>query len=354
MSASARPADAEARILPGLVSGDSHVIEPVDLWDGLLPDGYWGNEQATFSDRPGGYDPAARVGEMARDGVVAEVLYPSLALRLFGLDDAAAQQRCFRRYNEWMATFVQVAPTQLVGIGLVAAYRMEDAVAEAEWCRAHGLRGVQVWQTPHPDLPFSGDHYDPLWEACSQLDLPVSMHILSGHGYCKDVFERQALDIAAAGLSVYRNAVNLKLLAAADALLELLLSRALDRFPRLRVVFVENEISWLPFVIDQLDYYVDRLGKRAPTGIGRPPSDYLGRQVFATFFRDPNATTTIEGLGAGAFMWSNDYPHGNSTWPRSRDVIRAGLRSLGDVPLDQVLWRNAAQLYHLDLVPSGT
>ena len=177
-----------------LVSADSHVIEPTSIWDGLLPRSFWGDIAAGFSDRPGGSDPNARLDEMAVDGVSAEVLYPSLALRLFSLEPPALQAECLQTYNDWLADYVSVSPQRLVGIGQVCTYDIDLAVKEVERCRGRGFGGIQIWQSPHPRLPFSGDHYEPLWEACAALSLPVSLHILTGYDASQEMF-RQSIDV---------------------------------------------------------------------------------------------------------------------------------------------------------------
>jgi predicted TIM-barrel fold metal-dependent hydrolase len=331
-----------------LVSGDSHVIEPTEIWDGILDDEFWGDTPATFSQRPGGYDPKARLDEMAVDGLQAEVLYPSLALRLFGLEDPAEQEACFRRYNEWIGEYCSVSPERLVAIGLVPAYDMRRAVAEAEWCRTHGLRGLQVWQTPPTDLAFAGAHHEPLWEACAALGMPVSLHILSGFDYSKRIYERGA-SLVSEGLAMYRLSITQKLAAVMDALFELVLSGVLDRHPDLRFVLVENEVGWIPFVVDQLQYYYDRFLGQSPLTLDRPPAEAFRDQVSATFFRDPNARLAIGSVGAGNFMWSNDYPHGNSTWPHSREVVADTLGALDADAFDAVTFANACALYGLEL-----
>lgn len=335
------------RTAVGLVSADSHVIEPVELWADVLPPDYWGATPGTFSQRPGGFDSKARLDEMAEDGVSAEVLYPSLALRLFSLDSPEDQRECFRLYNDWLADYIRAGPERLLGVGLISVYDMDLAVQEAARCHRAGLRGIQVWQSPHPDLPFASSHYDPLWETAAELHLPVSLHILSGHDYSVDIYN-QGSDLAAAGLALYRRSINLKWLAAADALLELILSGALDRHREMRLVLVENEIAWAPFLVDQLDYYYARLREKAPVPQSRPPSECFQDQVRATFFRDPNAAMAIGALGGDCFMWSNDYPHGNSTWPNSREVVRTHLAALDDDRYQKAVVGNVCALYGID------
>ena len=60
--------------------------------------------------RPGGWDPLERQADMVTDGVAAEVLYPSLGLGLYCVEDAELQEALFRAYNDWIIEYCQVAP----------------------------------------------------------------------------------------------------------------------------------------------------------------------------------------------------------------------------------------------------
>jgi uncharacterized protein len=321
------------------------------LWDGLLPASFWPDGGAIFRARPGGHDPHARLGEMALDSVRAEVLYPTLGLRLFALEDADLQERCFRRYNEWIARFCDVDRSRLLGVGMIPAYDIGAAVDELRFCAQRGLRGALVWQAPHPDLPFSGRHYDPLWAEAERLHMPISMHILTGYDFSRKTLDVPADRVHEIGLDLYRNAVQDKLSGIMATLFDLVFSGALERFPGLRVVLVENEVGWLPFVAEQWDYYYERFRATNPAPISRPPSSWLGGQVFVTFFRDPIAGRLFEWWGTDLCMWSNDFPHGNSTWPHSADVIRRNLGHLPAAALDALLRGTAMHVYGVSALP---
>ncbi len=149
-----------------LISSDSHVSEPPDLWveridtkyrdraprvvlnpegqEGayLVYEGYPPHNLAiglgagrtpeelaaflktgTYADaRPGGWDPAQRLPDMELDGVEAEVLYTTLGFRLFWLKDAGLQRACFRVYNDWLAAYCSYAPKRLKGLALISLY----------------------------------------------------------------------------------------------------------------------------------------------------------------------------------------------------------------------------------------
>jgi len=337
-----------------IISADSHVMEPVDLWKNGVPEKY--REAAPlfpphklgegFQRREGGQDPNARIKEMEVDGLSAEVLYPTLLLGLYALEDAGLQEACFRLYNDWLIEYCSVDRGRLIGIPAISVYDVDNAVKELERCRKAGLRGALVWQAPHPDLPFHSRHYDKFWAAAQDLDAPVSMHILTGHSYHSK--ERK-------GIERYRGSVNLKLADVANALFDFIFYGVLERYPRLRLVTVENESGWLPFMVQQWDYYFRRFRGGNPPLNTRDPSEYVRNQVFSCFFNDSVCGRHLEWWGQDNLMWSNDFPHANSTWPNSIKVIR---RDLGHLPLEtqtKVLSANASRLYGIDMsaLPAG-
>ena len=135
------------------------------------------------------------------------------------------------------------------------------------------------------------DHYERFWAAAQEMEMPVSVHILTGFGYVKTRYERK-------GLERYRGSVNLKLAEIIDSLMDIIFSGVLERFPRLKIVLVENEIGWLPYVLEQWDYYFDRHRPTDPLTIDKLPTEYFNRQVFATFFNDAVGAHNLDLVGA--------------------------------------------------------
>src|SRR3954468_1137966 len=115
-----------------LISADSHVIEPIDLWTRQLPAPFKNRaptypEKHSFKVHAGGHDPAKRVKAMAQDGVSAEVLYPSLTMDQFGLEDPELQEACFRIYNDWLIEYCNYCPERLFGVACISSYRIDQA-----------------------------------------------------------------------------------------------------------------------------------------------------------------------------------------------------------------------------------
>lgn len=327
-----------------LFSADSHVIEPGDLWLRGLPRAFQDRAPAFQRDRAhGGTDKNERVNEMTVDGVSGEVLYPSDGLKVLSLDDPELEEACARVYNDWIIDYCQAAPDRLVGAAILSVYNIEHAVQELERCRKAGLRGAVIWQVPPDELPFTSHHYEPLWAAAQDLEVPISLHILSGHGYMKNLSNGQTEE------ERNRNTVNRKLSLAMDSLQDIIFSGVLERFPRLKIVMVENEIGWIPFVLEQWDFYHAFKHGDARRTLRLLPSEYFHRQVYATFFNDSVGARLLSWWGVDNCMWSTDFPHNNTTWPRSREVVA---RDLGDLPADaraKLVRENVASLYDLPL-----
>ena len=347
-----------------LYSADSHVIEPRDLWTDELPEKFreqflevaadlgriapdqpqtkiFGGPRPDDAQHEGGTDKHQRLEAMDRDGVSIEILYGTWGLKLLAIDDPELEAACVRIYNDWLIDFCQVAPERLIGLALLSSYDIDGAIAEMGRCVDAGMRGISLWQIPRADLRFNTDHYDRLWAAAQEMDLPVSLHILSGHGY------RKHPDMMPTSPDMTK-----KLAVCMDSIHNIIFSGVLERFPRLRVVMAENEIGWLPWVLEQWDFYVHKGRRhfgREQENLKLLPSEYFQRQMYATFFNDAVGGRLLSWWGQDNCMWSSDFPHSNSTWPVSRDVIA---RDLGNLPPDvraKIVHGTCAELYKLPM-----
>jgi len=329
-----------------LISADSHIQEPEDLWIKNLPPSLKSRypvfpKRNSPGEKPGGWDPTARIGEMETDGVSAEVLYPTLGLRLFAMEDAEFQEACFKIANDWMIDYCKVTPGRLIGIPMISLYNIKNAVEELERCKKAGMVGCLIWQVPPEHLSFRTDYYDSFWEAASELNMAVNLHILTGFNYSR--WERKGLD-------VYKTAVNDKVNDAANTLFDLIFTGVLARFPKLKLVYVENECAWLPFYMHEWDKYYLRFKTKVPLPFMKKlPSEYVATQVYATFFSDPTGGLLMSRWGQDTFMWSNDYPHAASPWPHSRKVIAEELGHLPKEVLRKVVRENVIKLYDLKI-----
>lgn len=332
-----------------LISADSHVMEAGDLWVRNLPASMRskapqypeGKEANRFAAHDGGRDPKHRIQEMATDGVSGEVLYPTRALDQFGIKDVQLQEACFKVYNDWLQEYCAVAPERLFGVACISAFRIAEAIKEAERSKQAGMRGLMLWLAPPNEYPFSGGHYDPLWEAAQALDMPVSLHILTGAPYAPGVALTPRIPT-----DLFNFAMTEQIGHTMKTLVHMIASGVFDRFPKLKVIIVETEVSWMPFMMCQMDKYNQKKYRDAPI-MKMVPSDYFRRNIFATFFNDPPSGSLFEQWGADMWMWSNDFPHPNSTWPNSRDVIARDMSHLSAGLRAKLVRENVARVYGL-------
>jgi len=341
---------AKTKVPKLIVSADSHVDEPIDLWKHLSADEQsklpklvtWDNNK-----RPaGGLDPKIRIEHMDLDGVAAEVLYPTIVLRAFTAPPKV-QEKAFRAYNDWLAEYCATSPKRLFGIPCLSVYDIDEAVRELQRCHDIGLKGGLIWQVPEPSLPFKSRHYEKLWAAAAEMDMPINYHILSGFSY-------NFHNADAKGMERIRGSVVIKTADAATTVFDMIWSGVFERHPKLKMEMVEAEIGWLPFVLQQWDYYFQRFTKPGQIAIEnfdikRKPSEIFEKHFYATFMDDDVGAVLLKNWGLKNCLWSSDYPHGNMTWPNSRAFLA---KQMADMPADRIkrlTSQNVIELYKLEL-----
>jgi predicted TIM-barrel fold metal-dependent hydrolase len=283
------------------------------------------------------WDPAERLREQDADGVSAEALYTSMGMLLFGLDDAELRAACFRAFNDWAAEYCSYNPRRLIGLGVVSLEDIPAAVAELERIAKKGLRGALIWGSPPEDRPYSSREYDPFWAAAQDLQMPLSLHILTGRGGVQ--FDPRRV------LHRYMRLPQEIQLSFAD----LIVGGVPERFPRLKLVSAENDVSWIPHFLYRIDHAYDRLRHIEGLALAMLPSEYMKRNVVATFqFETTNVKFTREIFGAENILWSSDYPHTDSPWPRSRDIIAQAFVGMAEEDVQKIVGGNVARLYGLN------
>jgi predicted TIM-barrel fold metal-dependent hydrolase len=281
----------------------------------------------------GGHDPAARVADQDRDGVVAEVLYgggplPTADHELFVASHYA--------YNEWLADFCRHAPERLLGVAYVPFASPEIAVAEIRRARRLGLRSTLI-----PASPPSGHWWDaewtPVWDALVDEDLPAGLHV--GFGFAR----KHRFD----GGPAFLTDVMMTKMEMAGPIADLIFGGVLQRYPALRVISVEAYIGWLPFVAEYIDHAYRTHRYWNDLGLDELPSTYLRRQVYATFIEDPVGLRERHAFGVDNILWSSDYPHGESTFPRSREHVAKAFAGIPAEETRKMVYENARRLYRL-------
>src|SRR5216684_1565166 len=125
------------------------------------------------------WDAAYRIADQERDGVQAEVIYTSMGMPLFGLDDAELRAALFRAFNDWACEYCSYDLKRLIPLGLITLEDIPGAVAELTRIAKKGMRGAMIWAEPPSDKPYSDPVYEPFWAAAADLNMALSLHILT-------------------------------------------------------------------------------------------------------------------------------------------------------------------------------
>jgi predicted TIM-barrel fold metal-dependent hydrolase len=329
--------------MPKMISTDSHVMEPDELWQQLPPRLRDNLPNVPFRNSPPGALKAEhRLADQAHDGIAAEVLFPNYGMALYGIDDIETQEESFKLYNDWLHDWTSPDHKRLIGVPLISVYDPKAAIKEMHRSVDKGLRGALIWQVPDPQLPFSNtEHYDPIFAACAEAGQPVICHILTGHGYMKTGHKRSVEGI--------KDSTNTKTNDSANTLFDFIFYGYFERHPTLKFLLAESEIGWIPFLLQQWDYYFERHRDSYPIPIDRKPSEIFAEHVYGTFLEDYVGTRFLSWWGEKNCMWSNDYPHFNMTFPHSRQVVEHHLKDLTAEQHRRYTWDNAMDLFHLEL-----
>jgi predicted TIM-barrel fold metal-dependent hydrolase len=288
---------------------------------------------------PGYFDPVARLAAMDRDGVQAEVLYSEVsAFRSFGLVKGDWRP-ISRAFTDHLSDFAGHDPDRLAVSYQVPIIDIAFAVEEVKRLASLGARSVHLPNFPSEfDLPDYHDTcYDPLWGVLQDTGISISHH-LGNRYWLYDVFRRDPTPQRGIFTSMPH-------LALSEVIAWWILTGTLERFPGLRIVFVEPQLYWIPGFLASLDRKA--AGAYEFPGLRMKPSEYFHRNMACTFMDDAVGLGLRHMVGLENILWSTDFPHPATTWPNSQKVVE---RQFADIPTEErdlICSGNAARIYNL-------
>ncbi len=309
-----------------------------------------------FENSPGAGSPEQRLREQDIDGIDGEVLYTYVQGASFygGIDDLAAYKATIHAWNEFLAEeYCAVAPERLIGMGLLPDTSVDEAISEMEYCARAGLKGVYLTKYPSGDeFPTPDD--DRFWAAALDLDMPLTGHvqfagrtpIRSSYRYDYDLNE------VAGGIDPFSKFTQYAVRGAGNAL-QMVFTGVFDRFPKLRFYLAETQACCITKFIDILDDQYDRTIHWAERLVGmkkldRKPSEYISEHFSWGFMRNIAGVRVREQIGVENMMWATDFPHAETDWPESQEVIEEIFVGVPEDELQKMLGGNAIAYFHLD------
>jgi predicted TIM-barrel fold metal-dependent hydrolase len=285
--------------------------------------------------RPGGWNPAARVEEIDRAGIDAEVLYPTprLFAAVCATTDPELHLAIVRAYNDWLADYCDHDLSRFRALPVVPNRDRTAALAEID--RVGGrpsTGGFLIGAFPGGTLSPQPED-DPVFASLAERDLALHVHV----GLSMTIPMVVNTNSLPAGTGSHRFA------GAAEPLMQMIMSGVFDRIPALRMVFAEVDCGWVPYFKEQIDDGFLRY--RFQYDIRHFPSEYVREHAYFTYVTDGYGIDNRHRIGVDRIMWSSDYPHGNSNYPDAWSPVKASMSGVADDEREAILSGNARSLY---------
>lgn len=315
----------------------------------------WGLDPVRYDDMlPGCYDPAARVLDMDLDGVQAALCFPSFPGFGGGTFHRAKDKDlalvCVQAWNDFhVEEWCAAAPDRFIPMAILPVWDIELSVAEVQRLAAKGARTVSFPDSPVPlGLPsFHTDYWDPLWRACEEAQMPVSLHFGSGSFVPGFSFSASSLDPRKLATPDAPFAVPIVLFSSnlMWSTVDLLFSGALQRFPNLQISLAEGGIGWIPYILERADYTWERHRHYQNIDKDARPSDLFREHFWGCFIEDAHGVENRHRIGVDRIMLEIDYPHSDSNWPNSRKRAAEALAAVPDDEVAMIVEHNARGLF---------
>ena len=393
-----------------IVSCDSHAGVPKELWPEYLPEQFHHlldqlhrdcdeiypraiycigakvgggdsanpeHQAAQRDDWHGLYDPVLRIADMDREGIAAELIYlgdsrlgdmfHNVTGRDYGLD---AWEAGAKGWNRYCADAFGFAPDRLLITGAIGpCVDMAAQLAELDWMADHKFVGVYgPGYLKHLAMPpLHHPYWNPFWAKCEERGLAIVVH--AGYGTMigsafPEVEKMYDAVVAAAGtndldtmiqhadaipdesLQFFYDFVN-KNLDSRQPMWQMMLGGVFDRYPELKLELTEIRVDWIPATLAHLDAVWERNREQLPAK--RRPSEYWRSNCLAgaSFIHKTEVQRRHE-LGVETILFGRDYPHQESTWPQTKQFLRAAFAGVPENEVRAMLGENGIRFFALN------
>ncbi|HXN86228.1 MAG TPA: amidohydrolase family protein [Candidatus Binataceae bacterium] len=369
---SARPDDPDHFLM---VSADCHCNEPSNLWVDRIDKKFrsrlprievdengvkwsisegWARSRLLDSNLEGedkirskaGYDPLDRLRDLARDGTDAEIIFPNKGLTMWATTDAEFAAAQCAIYNDWAWETFGKYNDRMSPMAAIATADIPSAIAEIKRVAKLGFRGLTL-----PCKPIFGAHdarhpnynlgmFDPMWAVIQEADLPITFHVSTGRD------PRAARKDGGAVI----NYVSHSLVPTIEPVAHMCASGVLDRFPGIKFAAIESGIGWVAWALEAMDEAYHKHHMWAFPKMKKLPSEHFHDNGYASFQEDKvGLDLAVKYDLVDNFLWANDYPHHEGSWPHSAQAVERQMKDLNDDQRAKILGLNAAKLWKFDI-----
>ena len=364
-----------------LISADSHVVEPADLFASTLGDKHGDKVPRFVSEYQGvegryyftgkeylrlsvllegddaeqdkltkaGRDPGFRLQCLDEDGIYAEILYASSTLHTMRALDDQLVQDCCGVFSDWLADHRSEAPKRLFGCAPIHMADVNWAIAELERVAKLGMATATInCDTREAWEPYRSAHYDPFWARAEEIGMPLSLHILTGnerasftlHGDERSQGVRRSLDVFHEAFPTLAN--------------EFIFGGIFDRFPKLNIMLAEFEVSWLVYWMFRVEQFERNFGPSVGSPMPkRRVRDYMG-QVYHGVVDELYLDKVLDLIDPKTLVWGSDFPHNRCTYPNSQKIVDDLYGHHSEALVDDLTFNNAARLFCIEVPLTGS
>jgi predicted TIM-barrel fold metal-dependent hydrolase len=339
-------------------SGDSHVMEPADVWTSRLPAALAERTPKTVKDQrhetvfvdgqtvfrtlnqfseaaraDGAHDPVRRLVDLDNEGVMNQILFPSAGLWVYRMTDPELWAATAGAYNDWILEEIMSVSPRLVGIAMLPLLETVDAIAELQRAASMGFKAVMLSTTPPDGREYPLDVWEPFWDAAAEANMVLSFHV--GTGADPRFFKGPG--------AVVTNYVE-TFIPGQRTVTHLTASGVLDRHPDLKIFIAEGGASWVPSLADRLDEGYRQHNAFATPKLTRLPSESIFSQVYASFQHDVSAIPAFDAMKYPNVLWGDDYPHLEGTFGHTQKTLHELFDGVAPATTQSILRSNFDRL----------
>jgi len=320
----------------------------------------------SYDESAGAGPPEQRLVEQDRDRVEAEVLFPGLGASLTSwrrIGNSDVYLALVRAYNDWLALdYCALAPNRLVGVGLIPEAGADAAISELRRIASMGLHAVVLNSFP-AGHSFPSEDDDDFYREAIDLGVALTIHVNLGFrstgrssgtsAESGPAFRYPSIpqDLGAGALDMVRRFGGHGIRGALNAA-QLVMSGVFVRIPALQIDFAENQIGWVPHFLEQFDdvyernrYWMAKTLGMAP--LTERPSFYIRQHCLWGFMKNPFGVRVRHEIGVDRIMWASDFPHGETDWPRSREVAQEIFTGVPAPEVSKMVHDNAISFFNI-------
>ncbi len=379
-----------------IVDADAHIDPPHDMWKDYLPANFKDrapviehgedadyilfegnrrpfmmiNNQAgrtgkdfkmkgRLSEQRKVWDPATRLADMDADGMDAAILFGGGPLGSFDNDLYIAS---YEAYSRWVMDWCAVAPNRLIPVGYVPMRDIDETVEHVKCLARMGFRTINLpafpqnpdaWSTtsgvkalkdgqvsaltgdPKGKLQYSDPEFDKLWAALVDNGMVISFHL----GGRVPRFGQKEFFLADMPMSK---------MAMAEPIAIFIFNAVFQRFPDLKIASVESGVGWFAWFTEYITRTWEKQRYWTESPLTESPAYYMDNNVWGSFIQDRTGILNRNQPGGRNIMWSSDYPHSETTFPNSRQIILRDFEGVPDDDIRDIICNNARKLFRLD------